>query len=1175
MGRYAVWLAKELFEKGIQDVVAADYASHNFFQDIPNDANSIIKDKYGDNYSKTHGLPRTRINSTSFIDVLRKVMGSILLTQYLCAKVAALSGFAQDQINFLLPVLSLGIDSLKAVELKYAIDDVLDIDLPLVLFFEEKSLLNIAEYSFAIAKQQSDLRAQNRVKELVTETQKSNERPLSLGQKAIWSVCQIESDSDMYNVPIGVKIHREISLELFRSALRILLSRHEQLRMGYKLNEAMQPVQIILPQDEPSFIQIFCDQDEEIYRQINLAIRQPFDLESGPLFRTYLFSSNKDQHILLFYAHHIAVDFRSMTVMLDELKEIYIQLTAGPQVRLQPLTTSYVDYVKWQQSYLESDLAEQDWQYWKQKLDGETPNIELPVDWPRNSVSSYKGSVETQAISLQISKSLKKLANQHGATLYMILLSVFKVLLYRYGRQQDVIVGSPIAGRPKSEFANLVGYFVNTVALRSNPVGNKTFLEYLSEVRQIVLEALKFQNYPFSLIVEKLQPERAKGAWPFYQVLFVFYGDSISADDTAAIALGLPGTKIDCPNGDIETVQISNDSALFDLTLTMAETNTGILASFEYRSDLFERETILRMFDHFQCLLEGVLQSPLTSLAELPLLPDAERRRLLHGFNATAADYPQHRCIHELFEAQAGANPVAAALVYEGESLSYGELNRHANRLAHRLLELGIRPDERVAICVERSLEMVIGLLGILKAGGAYVPLDPGYPEERLAYMLADSAPVAVLTQSGLKARLPGLGAVLGAVAVPVVLLGGEGGVGQEADEHNQGGLASLCAGYPEHNPEPAQLGLTSRHLAYVIYTSGSTGQPKGVMVEHVQLVNYAIEAVKLFELFESDTVLQQNSQNFDLSLEEIVPTLISGATLLLTNQIFGIGQYSQLLGISLSPTVVHLTAAHWHGLVTEWHQSPDKAYDLLSGVRLINVTGETLSLHKLKTWDALQVGHIQLVNTYGPTEATVSCTAAYVKYDSALKSVSIGKPFGNTQIYILDGHLQPVPIGVAGEIYIGGCGGGAGLPGAGGVDGGAVRRRPLRARPPALQDRRPGALAARRQHRIPGPQRLPGQGPGLPHRTGRGRGATGQMSRGQGSRRHGPGRRAGRQAAGGVPCCRRRPRADGGRLARPIVRACWPSTWCPAPTSPWSPSRSPRTASSTARRCPRPSIRY
>ncbi|MGY4306614.1 amino acid adenylation domain-containing protein [Bradyrhizobium sp. USDA 4369] len=549
----------------------------------------------------------------------------------------------------------------------------------------------------------------------------------------------------------------------------------------------------------------------------------------------------------------------------------------------------------------------------------------------------------------------------------------------------------------------MAGTFINQVVLRAEFGPGLTIEGLLRAVRGTARRAMANQYFPLSELVERLNPSRELGRQPFFQTLFVLQNARGASDALAVIASDEDTAPV--PWGGMEIARFwrcpTAGGAALDTILEIADVGETLSGYFEYDATLFSRDTIERWAAFWVRLLEGIVADQSQLVDHLPLLDAAERARVLEEWNATAAAYPHDQCVHELFEAQVERTPEAIAVVHEGRRLSYAELNAQANRLAHHLRERGVKPDDRIAICAERGLEMVVGLLAILKSGGAYVPLDPGYPPDRLAFMLEDSAPVALLTQGHLAAALPA-----GAAGLPVIAL--------DAD-------AARWAEQSARNPDRDRIGLQPGHLAYVIYTSGSTGRPKGVMIEHRSLCNYALDAAKLFGLDACDVVLQQNSLNFDLSIEEMFPALVSGATLLPWSGVFGDMETAR--SSTTRPNVVHLTAAHWHSLVGGWERSPDLARDQLCDVRLINVTGDALSAQKLQLWEEVKPPHVRLVNTYGPTETTVSCTASSTPYDPGTGQITIGKPLANTQIYILDGHGAPSPIGVAGEIHIGGAG--------------------------------------------------------------------------------------------------------------------------------------------------------
>ena len=563
----------------------------------------------------------------------------------------------------------------------------------------------------------------------------------------------------------------------------------------------------------------------------------------------------------------------------------------------------------------------------------------------------------------------------------MTLLAAFQTLLWRYTGQEDIVVGSPIANRNRAEIEGLIGFFVNTLVLRTNLAGNPSFKELLKRVREVALGAYTHQDLPFELLVEQLQPQRDLSHTPLFQVMFVLQNAPMSA-------LELPGLTL---------TQLESDSgtAQFDLTLEMKQTESGLVGSLEYNTDLFAQNSIQRMAAHLQTLLSGIVANPQQRLSQLPLLKESEKHQLLEQWNNTAVEYPQ-LCIHELFEAQVQKTPDAVAVVFEDEQLTYSELNARANQLARYLQQLGVKPEVRVGICVERSLLMVIGLLAILKADGAYVPLDPSYPKERLAHMLSDSQASVLLTSAKLESQLPPHSAKL---------------VRLDTDW-------KVISRQPVTNPVNA---VEPKNLAYIIYTSGSTGKSKGVLIPHQALVNHNYAIAKNYELKASDRILQFASLSFDVAAEEIFPTWLSGATLALRpEEIFNISDFVQFVK-KQDLTVLNLPVAYWQ----EWvSQMPQISWT--KNVRLLIVGSERVPLEQFLTWQKQVGSNVSWRNAYGPTEATITATI----YGSQLSldqetatSLFIGRPIANTQIYILDHHLQPVPIGVIGELHIGGKG--------------------------------------------------------------------------------------------------------------------------------------------------------
>ncbi|GAA6614882.1 hypothetical protein NUACC26_006690 [Scytonema sp. NUACC26] len=686
--------------------------------------------------------------------------------------------------------------------------------------------------------------------------------------------------------------------------------------------------------------------------------------------------------------HHIIIDGVSLiSVFLKELATLYEAFSTGrlslrhaTLTPLAPLPIQYADFAVWQRQWLTQEILARQLDYWKQQL-ADLPVLQLPLDHPRPKKGTFRGTKQCLVLSFDLIQALKTLSQQEGVTLYMTLLAAFKTLLYRYTGQDDIVVGTFSANRNRPELEGLIGYFLNTLVLRTDMSGNPSFRELLRRVRQVTLGAYAHEDLPFEKLVQTLQPERNLSQNPLFQVAFA------------------PQPPMPSLNSDwtINQLDIQTDTAKFDLTLDVEERPEGIIVRLEYNTDLFDANTISRMIRHFQTLLEGIVANPRSRVSELPLLTEQERHQLLFEWNNTTKEYPQDKCIHQLFEEQVELSPDTVAVVFEGTQLTYRELNARANQLAHYLKTLGVGSEVLVGICVERSLEIIVGLLGILKAGGAYVPLDPAYPSERLAFMLEDSAVPVLLTQQRLVNRLPQREA-------QIVCL-----------DTQWKAIALL-------SEENIACGVNAKNLAYVIYTSGSTGKPKGVTIQHRSLVNY-IHAVSIeYEIEKCDRILQFSSISFDVSAEEIYTSLTEGATLVLRtdSMLDAIGVFLQKCR-DWEITVLALPTAYWHELTARFHQ---ETFALPPSLRLVIIGGEKALPERLKTWHEFVGQRVRLVNNYGPTESTVgatiyNCSAA----NPASTQVPIGRPIWNVQTYILDRYQQPVPIGVSGELHIGGAG--------------------------------------------------------------------------------------------------------------------------------------------------------
>jgi len=802
--------------------------------------------------------------------------------------------------------------------------------------------------------------------------------PLSFAQARLWFLAQLEPGSSAYNIPAAFGLTGLLNVTALSQSLSEIVRRHEVLRTTFPSVDG-QPKQVIslhTPLTVPVIDLRELAQDQRLSEAQRLATeeaQEPFDLTTGPLFRVKLLHLEEAEYMLLVTMHHIVYDGWSYDIFLREVAALYDAFSSGKPSPLPELPIQYADFAHWQREWLQGEVLESQRNYWKQQLNGSLPILQLPTDYPRPPVQTYQGGYQSLELPKNLTQALKDLSQQERVTLFMTLLAAFQTLLYRYTGQEDMIVGTPIAGRNQVEAEGLIGFFVNTLALRTYLGGNPSFQELLGRVREVALGAYAHQDLPFEKLVEELQPERDRSRTPLFQVMFVL-------QNTQTSALELPGLTVNSLN-------IDSGTAKFDLSLFIMETAQGLRASLEYNTDLFNVTTITRMLGNFQTLLEGIAANPQQPLSDLPLLTAAEQHQLLVEWNNTTKAYPQDNSSHQLFEAQVEQAPDAVAVVFEEEQLTYRELNARANQLAHYLQALGVGPEVLVGICVERSLDMVVGLLGILKAGGAYVPLDPAYPQERLAFMLKDASVSVLLTQTRLVESLPQHQA-------PVVGLDGDW---------------ELIAQYSEENPFS---GVTPENLAYVIYTSGSTGNPKGVLVEHRGLLNLVFWHQRTFAVSLKDRATQLAGPAFDASVWELWPYLTAGASIYIANE------QTRVLPQQLRDWLVKnaITISFLPTPLAESVLSLDWPSDV--ALRTLLTGGDKLHNYPLPKVP------FELVNNYGPTENTVlttsGCIPAKPRTDMA---PPIGRPIANTQVYLLDEKLQPVPIGVPGELYVSGDG--------------------------------------------------------------------------------------------------------------------------------------------------------
>ena len=669
--------------------------------------------------------------------------------------------------------------------------------------------------------------------------------PLSYGQKSLWFLYQLAPDSTAYNVVYSVRIATEVNVAALETAFQAVVDRHPCLRTTYTAIGG-EPAQLVHDFGKLSFeiIQTPNWSLEEVRVQMDKEADRPFDLERGPVLRAHLFVRSTNEHFLLITAHHIAVDAMSIDVLTHDLRKFY------NREPLRPLSFHYSDYVRWQVEMLASPRGDQLWQHWQKQLSGELPVLNLPTDRRRPAVQTYRGATHSFVLNEDLTRSLKEVAKDNHATLYMTLLAVFQVLLYRYTGQEDISVGSPMASRSQADFTGIVGYFVNPVVMRVNLSGNPTFKAFLTHVRQTVLAVFELADYPFPLLVERLHPDRDPSRSPLFQSAFAWinYRQKSGIEEVPSFKSNQTTPQIDSPKLELELIGGGQRGSEFDLVISIFEEEKSLAVQWRYNTDLFEATTIVRMAGHFETLLKCIVANPEQRISVIPMMTTTERHQLLVEWNDSKRDYRKESCIHKLIEEQAELTPDAVAIIFEERQLTYGELNTRANQLARHLRKLGVVPDMLIGVYLERSIEMVVALLGILKAGGAYVPLDPTYPIERLSVMVEDAQLSIIITQPELIEKLPAHEAQLIALTP----------------------YWSQFCGESEENPT---ANTDASNLAYVIYTSGSTGKPKGVQIPRSALSNFLHSMSERPGITSQDTLLAVTTLSFDIAGLETPPT--------------------------------------------------------------------------------------------------------------------------------------------------------------------------------------------------------------------------------------------------------------------------------------------------------------
>lgn len=805
--------------------------------------------------------------------------------------------------------------------------------------------------------------------------------PMSFAQQRLWFLDRFEPNSAFYNISRAFRLTGTLDVSVLEASLNAIVLRHEALRTRFEMVDA-QPVQIITP----SLVLPFevrdlsglpeSERDEEVTRLLAEESSQPFDLEHGPLLRVKLLRRSEQAHMLLLTIHHIVSDGWSMGVLMRELSALYGALLAGRPSPLEALPIQYADYAVWQREWLQGEELSRQLGYWKEQLEGLAP-LELPTDRPRPAKQGFRGAHVRFTLPQILTENLKSLSRREGATLFMTLLAAFQLLLSRYSGQDDIAVGSPIAGRNRPEIEGLIGFFINTLVLRTDLSEEPTFRELLGRVREVCLGAYDHQDLPFEKLVEELQPPRVPSRNPLFDVMFVLQNT--------------PGAALKLEKVTAQLITVERDVAKNDLALELTEAQDGLRGLIEYNTEMFDRETVRRMSSHFETILNGIVLEPEQCIHDFPFLTKAEQQQLLVEWNNTATECPLDECVHEKFEYWAASTPEATAVVFESQRLTYYELNARANQLAHYLQSRGTGPEVLVAICLERSLEMVVGILGVLKAGGAYVPLDPAYPSDRLAFLLEDSGAPILLTQEHLLQQLPSYQGKVLCLDRDRSVLGEELPLNPSSD-------------------------VEATNLAYVIYTSGTTGWPKGSMITHGALINYVHWNQVEYQLAGSDRFLQKASFCFDASVFDIFVALSTGGQLILVSSE---GQsdldYIAALIVKEKVTTLNVVPSLIQALLgKETFRKSLELKRVLSG-------GEVLTTELRDRF--LSVMHADLYNLYGPTEACVDTVFFQCGHNDSVSTVPIGRPIANVHVRILDRNLSLLPVGVPGELCIGGKG--------------------------------------------------------------------------------------------------------------------------------------------------------
>jgi len=880
------------------------------------------------------------------------------------------------------PLTNLGIDSLMAIELKNTIESQLGVQLPIALLLQGPTVENLV--SEFLPQFEQNQKSDDSALFSLAEESGQRQFKLSHGQKAMYFQ-HIMNPGSIFNLAYAVRIKSAFDREKLQETFQLLVDRHASLRTTFQVVNG-QPEQIIHPA-----LPVFFQEEEagglsesELRQRLDEEVLRPFDLENGPLMRVFLFRKAENHHILLFVMHHIVTDIWSQAVLLNEISLLFEH--GNDTLILPKLPTDYTGYIRWQDQLLASERNEQLLDYWKNTLSGELPLLNFPTDRPRPAVQTYPGKTETLWFGETLSEKIHKFSEAHNSTVFTVLLSAYYLLLQRYSGQDDLIVGTPTAGRSRNEFANLIGYFVNPIPMRARVDDQLSFHEFLKITRVNVLQAFNYMDLPLTRIVERLQVKRDPGRTPLFQTMFILQRAHLMHDEgLSGFALSREGARLNLGGLEIESMNLEQGVAPFDLTMMAVESGSGLAASLGYNTDLFDLPTVQRILRHYRFLIEQIVDDPFLPLGRYNMVLPEEFLRITEGFNKALNPSGRIIPVHEQFRERARAFPEKTALIFENQKMSYGQLDERSNQVAHYLISRGIHAESIIGISIERSPEMVVAMLGVLKAGAAYVPIDPTYPQGRIEYMFSDASLSLILTRKYLVSKFS-------RSAAAICLL-----------EDDTVEISSQPVSAP-------QVSIFPENLAYIIYTSGSTGQPKGTMLHHRGLFNALISTRRNYQVTEESQLLQFASFSFDASVEEIFSTLTAGATLHLVRKetLLSLQELTDkmkndgITNVTLPPSVLAVL-------------QPEDFPTLRSVVS----AGEKCTIDLARKWSA----RMTFTNGYGPTEATICTTTFRVDPQEERYNVPIGRPIDQIQVFILDRRLNPVPLGVPGELYIAGEG--------------------------------------------------------------------------------------------------------------------------------------------------------